>query len=88
MYYEIGLKHRHPKGEMRLGEHLIKPEAKKVETKAEVAPEGTLQFETGTLSKEEVGTILNTLPVDITFVDKDDTLKYFSKGEERLFVQT
>jgi PAS domain S-box-containing protein len=47
-----------------------------------------LQFETGSLSKEEVEAVLNTLPVDITFVDKDDTVKYFSKAEKRIFVRT
>jgi len=47
-----------------------------------------LQFETGTLSKDEVEAILNTLPVDITFVDKNDSVKYFSKGEKRIFVRT
>ena len=47
-----------------------------------------LQFETGSLSKRELESILNTLPVDLTFVDKDDTVKYFSKGEERIFIRT
>ena len=47
-----------------------------------------LRFETGTLSKEEVEAILNTLPVDITFVDREDSVKYFNKGEERIFVRT
>lgn len=47
-----------------------------------------LQFETGSLSKEELQGVLNTLPVDITFVDKEDAVKYFSKGEERIFVRT
>lgn len=51
-------------------------------------PEGVLQFETGTLSKEEIEALLNTLPVDITFVDEDDAVKYFSKGEKRIFVRT
>jgi len=32
--------------------------------------------------------VLNTLPVDITFVDKEDAVKYFSKSEGRIFVRT
>jgi len=47
-----------------------------------------LQFETGSLSKEELEGVLNTLPVDITFVDKEDAVKYFSKGEGRIFART
>jgi len=64
-----------------------KPEEKK-EEKAEALPEGVLQFETGSLSKEELDALLNTLPVDITFVDKDDTVKYFNKAEKRVFIRT
>ena len=52
------------------------------------ASEGPLQFETGTLSKDEAEAILNTLPVDITFVDKEDAVRYFNKPEERIFVRT
>jgi PAS domain S-box-containing protein len=32
--------------------------------------------------------MLNTLPVDITFVDKDNIVKYFSHGAERIFPRT
>ena len=32
--------------------------------------------------------MLNTLPFDITFVDKDDFVKYFSEGKERTFIRT
>ncbi|MBC7131123.1 DUF438 domain-containing protein, partial [Candidatus Bathyarchaeota archaeon] len=56
--------------------------------KASVPIEGALQFETGSLTKEEVEAILNTLPVDITFVDKDDRVKFFNKAEKRIFVRT
>ena len=58
------------------------------EEKAVTAPEGVLQFETGTMSKEELEALLDSLPVDITFVDKDDSVKYFSKAEKRIFVRT
>lgn len=51
-------------------------------------PENVLEFETGTLSREEIQAILNTLPLDITFVDKDDFVKYFNKGEKRIFPRT
>jgi len=61
---------------------------KKQKPEVALAPEGMLQFETGTLSKEEVEAILNNLPVDITFVDKEDAVRYFSKAEKRIFVRT
>ncbi len=72
-------------------EHLIAKPTKGFEksTSEEKAMlEDALQFETGTLTKEEVEAILNTLPVDITFVDKDDVVKYFNKSAERIFIRT
>lgn len=44
-----------------------------------------IQLPSGSFSAEEIMTILNTLPVDITFVDKDDKVKYFSQSAERIF---
>lgn len=44
-----------------------------------------LQFETGSLSNEEIEAIFNTLPFEITFVDKNDCIKYFNKTEKRRF---
>jgi hypothetical protein len=63
------------------------PEMRK-EEKEKAPTEGKLQFETGTLTKEEVEALLDTLPVDITFVDKEDAVKYFNKAEKRVFVRT
>lgn len=47
-----------------------------------------INFETGTLSQKELEAMLNTMPVDITFVDKDGLVKYFSQGTERIFPRT
>ena len=44
-----------------------------------------IQLPSGSFSAEEIMAILNTLPVDMTFVDKDDKVKYFSQGAERIF---
>lgn len=44
-----------------------------------------IQLPSGTFSAEELMAILNTLPVDITFVDKDDKVKYFSQSKDRIF---
>jgi len=50
--------------------------------------EGMIPFETGSLSKEEIEAIFNNLPVDITFVDKENTVRYFSQPKERIFPRT
>lgn len=49
---------------------------------------GTVALPTGTLKIEELIRILDTLPVDLTFVDRDDTVKYFSQGAERVLPRT
>ena len=35
-----------------------------------------------------MSSVLNTLPFDITFVGKDDTVRYFSENAERIFPRT
>lgn len=50
--------------------------------------EGYVKFETGILSTKELNHILNTIPGDMTFVDKDNIVKYFSQGKERIFART
>jgi DUF438 domain-containing protein len=61
------------------------PEAAASQTPASKA---TLNFETGNLTKKQLEALLNTLPVDITFVDADDTVQYFNKPDKRFFVRT
>jgi len=46
---------------------------------------GNIQLPSGNFSVEELLAILNHLPIDMTFVDKDDKVKYFSQGKERIF---
>jgi DUF438 domain-containing protein len=47
-----------------------------------------LSLPTGELKLNELVNLFNTLPVDITFIDKDDKVKYFSSGKDRIFVRT
>lgn len=47
--------------------------------------EGEIPFDAGSLTAEEVNAILNTVPVDMTFVDANDRVKYFTQGKERIF---
>ncbi len=39
----------------------------------------------GFLTAEEINAILKTLPFDISFVDKNNRLRYYSAGKERIF---
>jgi DUF438 domain-containing protein len=53
-----------------------------------VFKDGALELPTGTLRLEEILPLLNTIPVDIIFVDRDDTVRYFSQGKDRIFSRT
>ncbi|MHA1504713.1 MAG: DUF438 domain-containing protein [Candidatus Heimdallarchaeota archaeon] len=54
----------------------------------EVKQEGMVEFDTGPIPINFIEPILNSLPIDITFVDHEDKVRYFSKGDERLFIRT
>lgn len=50
--------------------------------------DGYIKMETGILSLKQLELLLNHLPVDITFIDQDDVVRYFSHGKERIFART
>lgn len=52
------------------------------------AAENRVKLPTGELSTKELMAALNTLPVEITFIDADDQLRYFSDNKGRTFVRT
>lgn len=43
---------------------------------------------TGTLSLKQLTAIFSTLPVDLTFVDADDRVAFFSEGPHRVFARS
>jgi len=49
--------------------------------------DGNIYLPSGVLKLQEMIGMLNNLPFDITFVDKDDTVKYFSEGKDRIFAR-
>jgi len=52
----------------------------------ESAVEGdAVRMPSGALNPAELTAILNTMPFDVTFVDANDRVKYFSQGAERIF---
>ena len=51
------------------------------------SPTGFMQFENGNLTKQQLDALLNTLPVEITFIDENDTVCFFNKPEKVIFVR-
>lgn len=67
--------------------HLI-DNLKKVAAEEPIAQENLIKLPSGELNPKQLMHMLNTLPVDITFVDHDDVVRYFSENRERIFVRT
>ncbi len=49
---------------------------------------GVISMPSGAMRTDELIAMLNALPFDITFVDKNDIVKYFTEGKERIFART
>lgn len=47
--------------------------------------DGRIQLPSGSITPTQLVAILNTIPFDLTFVDHDDTVRYFTQGRERIF---
>lgn len=55
------------------------------EIRKPLAAGGRVQMPTGSFTVDELIASFTALPFDLTFVDKDDTVRYFSPGKERIF---
>jgi DUF438 domain-containing protein len=47
--------------------------------------DGEMDLNTGVLTLEQLDCILTTLPIDLSFVDENDNVKYYTEGKERIF---
>lgn len=47
-----------------------------------------IHFKSGVLRLEEVEAILNTLPIDMTFIDAEDKFRYFNLSKDRIFIRS
>ncbi len=64
-----------------------KPMAAKEEERVTV-DENKIQLPSGSFDLQELIALLNTIPFDLTFVDKDDRVRYFTQGRERIFARS
>jgi hypothetical protein len=51
------------------------------------AKAGTFRAPSGTLTQEQLLALFAALPVDLTFVDADDRVRYFTEGGSRVFAR-
>lgn len=66
----------------------VKADIKQHKTDKKLIVETEVNLSTGNLSAEQLILLFNHLPVDITFVDENNKVKYFSTPKTRIFPRT
>lgn len=64
-----------------------KPARNQTEENVSAVSAGTINFETGSISLQTFETIMKLLPVDLTFIDQDDIVRFYTEGK-RVFPRT
>ncbi|MGO4987439.1 MAG: DUF438 domain-containing protein [Gallicola sp.] len=63
-------------------------EKTKGEMKTRAMEEDKIQISSGSFYPKELEAMLNTLPTDLTYADKDDIVRYYSEGKHQVFTRT
>lgn len=66
----------------------VKPEFKEEVIAETVKEEGFVNLGSGALKPEQIKLVFNHLPVDITYVDEHNKVKYYSTPKHRIFPRT
>ena len=53
-----------------------------------VPTDGTIMMPTGNVTVEQLTSVLSTLPIDLTFVDANDRVAFFTEGPDRVFARS
>lgn len=71
-------------------EWAVKKSFSPVKEETQVESEGDIPLSTGSLSLKELNLILNLLPMELSFVDAQNIVKYYNEGngEEKIFMRT
>ena len=71
-------------------EWAVKKSFSPVKEETQVESEGDIPLSTGSLSLKELNLILNLLPMELSFVDAENIVKYYNEGngEEKIFKRT
>lgn len=63
----------------------IRPPEKSASVSKKPEPEGLIDLGSGMLTSQQLVLILNNSPVDVTFIDENDEVRYFSESKDRIF---
>jgi len=73
---------------IELGYPYIAPQHRTLENELKTTIEGKIDLGTGLLTPEQIILLFNHLPVDITYVDENNRVQFFSTPEKRIFPRT
>lgn len=74
---------------IEIGFPFVQPELSEEKTSVPVDKiSGEVNLKTGNLTPEQIRLVFNHLPVDITYVDENNKVKFFSTPEKRIFRRT
>jgi DUF438 domain-containing protein len=66
----------------------FRPPDSKVPETVRLAAADSMQLPTGNVTLQQLVAIFSTLPVDLTFVDADDRVAFFTEGPDRVFARS
>lgn len=74
---------------IEIGFSFVQPELSEVKTSILTSENsGEVDLKTGSITPDQIRLIFNHLPVDITYVDENNKVKFFSTPEKRIFRRT
>ena len=68
-------------------EGYIPPESV-IRKEMELPRDGVIMLPTGNVTVEQLHAVLSCLPLDLTFVDADDRVAFFTEGPDRIFARS
>lgn len=74
-----------PYPEQKDEEEYVHPSQDTKERKLSFSLENTFHYDEGYMTPEQVNLLLRFLPVDITYVDENDKVIFYNRGEDRVF---
>src|SRR5690606_6441388 len=71
--------------EAYLPQEYIHPSQDHTKRELSFSTENTAHYDEGYMTVEQVNLLLKTMPLDITYVDENDKVIFYNRGEERVF---
>jgi len=64
------------------------PEVNKESSEKQTTEDRYIYLDSGKFTLDELNAFFETLPIEVTFINKDDIVQFFNRGEKRIFVRT